>query len=34
MVITNRRKSSYIMNEMERIINCCNCDNELFRTNI
>ena len=22
------------MNEMERIINCCNCDNELFRTYI
>ncbi|PKJ55573.1 group-specific protein [Bacillus sp. SN10] len=34
MVITNRRKGSYIMNEMERIINCCGDDNELLRTYI
>ncbi|ARO18982.1 group-specific protein [Bacillus anthracis] len=34
MVITNRGKGSYVMNEMERIINCCNYDNELFRTYI
>ncbi|PGU41574.1 group-specific protein [Bacillus cereus] len=34
MVITNRRKGSYIMSEMERIIKCCNYDNELFRTYI
>ncbi|PGT57609.1 group-specific protein [Bacillus thuringiensis] len=31
MVITNRRKGSYIMNEVDRIINCCQYDNELFR---
>ncbi|PFL15217.1 group-specific protein [Bacillus cereus] len=34
MVITNRRKGSYIMNELDRIINCCQYDNELFRTYI
>ncbi|PEA35237.1 group-specific protein [Bacillus toyonensis] len=34
MVITNRRKGSYIMNEIDRIINCCQYDNELFRTYI
>ncbi|PEQ50181.1 group-specific protein [Bacillus cereus] len=34
MVITNRRKGSYIMNEMEHIINCCGYDDELFRTYI
>ncbi|OQR57271.1 group-specific protein [Bacillus sp. CDB3] len=34
MVITNRRSGSYIMNEIDRIIKCCNCDDELFRTYI
>ncbi|PDY75767.1 group-specific protein [Bacillus cereus] len=34
MVITNRRKGSYIMTELDRIIKCCNCDDELFRTYI
>ncbi|PNK38607.1 group-specific protein [Bacillus thuringiensis] len=31
MVITNRRKGSYIMNEVDRIINCVQYDGELFR---
>lgn len=30
MAITNRRKGSYIMNEIDRIIKCCNYDDELF----
>lgn len=34
MAITNRRKGSYIMNEIDRIIKCCNCDDELLRTYI
>ncbi|PEM59862.1 group-specific protein [Bacillus wiedmannii] len=34
MVITHRRKGSFIMNEMERIIKYCQYDNELFRTYI
>ena len=30
VVITNRRKGPYIMNEIDRIINCCGYDDELF----
>lgn len=34
MAVTNRRSGSYIMNEIDRIIKCCNCDDELLRTYI